>query len=147
MAMNNEVPMINGELYGWAQVKLAIAGVYVRNVTAIKYADNQEIVNVYAGGRTAVGYGKGRIECSGEITLLKEEVVSLQSSISNGRIQDIPPFDITVTYLHPQTNKVVTDTLHGCLFTSNDNDVSEGDTSISQTIPLMISSIEYGQVK
>lgn len=139
--------MINGRTYDWGQVKIGIGGVLTMNCTAINYSDDQEVVAVYAGGRHAVGYGKGRITTSGSITLLQEDVVALQSTAPNHRLQDIAPFDITVSYLHPDTNKVHTDVLKGCIMTSNSRDWREGDTGKEVEVPLMISRIRWGSTQ
>lgn len=142
---DNGTVMINGRTYDWGMIRIGIGGVATMNCTAIDYSDDQEVTAVYAGGRMPVGYGKGRITCAGTITLLMEEVVALQSSIPSGRVQDLAPFAITVSYLHPDTNKVHTDTLKGCVMTGNRRDWREGDTSKEVQIPLLISEIKWGK--
>lgn len=142
--LNNGIPAINGEMYGWADVKCFINGTLVKGITAIKYDDKQTIEKVYASGRYPVGYGKGRIECSGSITLLKEEIVALQSVAPSGRIQDLPAFDITVTYL-PENGILTTDVLKTCKFTENKREPKEGDTSISSELELMVMNIKWGK--
>lgn len=141
--MNNGIPAINGELYAWADVKIGIGGTTLVGVTGIKYSDKQEVAKVYGAGRYPVGYGKGRIDCTGSITLLKEELVALQSVAPNGRIQDLPLFDITVSYL-PESGVITTDVLKNCKFTENKKEPKEGDTSISSEIELMIMNIKWG---
>lgn len=143
-AVTNGVPLINGRTYDWGMVKTALAGVNTDNCSAIDYGDSQEVEPVYAGGRYPVGYGKGRIESTGSITLLMEDVVALQGSAPGGRIQDIAPFDIVVSYLHPVLSKVVSDELQGCVFRENRRTWSEGDTSQSVELPLMIGKIKWG---
>ena len=142
--LNNGIPAINGEMYGWADIKCFINGTFVKGITAIKYDDKQTIEKVYGSGRYPVGYGKGRIECSGSITLLKEEIVALQSVAPNGRIQDLPSFDITVTYL-PENGILTTDVLKTCKFTENKREPKEGDTSISAELELMVMNIKWGK--
>lgn len=142
---DNGTVMINGRTYDWGMVKIGIGGVPTVNCTNIDYSDEQEVVAVYAGGRYPVGYGKGRITCAGQITLLMEDVVALQKSAPGGRLQDIAPFPITVSYLHPDTQKVHTDTLKGCMMTGNSRSWAEGDTSKVVPITLMIAKIEWGQ--
>lgn len=142
--LNNGIPAINGEVYGWADIKCFVNGTLVKGIKAIKYDDKQTIEKVYGSGRYPVGYGKGRIECSGSITLLKEEIVALQSVAPNGRIQDLPAFDITVTYL-PENGILTTDVLKTCKFTENKREPKEGDTSISSELELMVMNIKWGK--
>ena len=145
--VTNGVPIINGRTYDWGMVKARIGGVATDNCAAINYSDTQPVEPVYAGGRYPVGYGKGRIECSGSITLLMEDVVALQGGAPGGRIQDIAPFDIVVSYLHPTTQKITTDVLEGCVFMTNQRNWTEGDTSQKVELPLMIGRIKWGSTR
>lgn len=142
---DNGVVNINGRTYDWGMIRVGIGGVPTMNCTAIDYSDDQEVVAVYAGGRLPVGYGKGRITCAATITLLMEDVAALQSSAPNGRLQDIAPFSVTVSYLHPDTNKVHTDILKGCVMTGNSRSWSEGDAGKTVQIPLLVSAIKWGK--
>lgn len=140
--MNNGIPAINGEMYGWADVKLMVNGTLIKGVSAIKYGDSQTIEKMYGAGRYPIGWGKGRIDCSGSITLYKEEIVALQAAAPRGRIQDLPSFDIVVSYL-PENGVICTDVLKTCKFTANQREVNEGDTSISAELELMVMSIDW----
>jgi hypothetical protein len=128
-------------------VKASIGGVTTENCAAINYQDDQEVTAVYAGGRYPVGYGKGRIEASGSITLLMEDVVALQGGAPGGRLQDIAPFNIVVSYLHPTTQKITTDVLESCVFRTNQRNWTEGDTSQKVELPLMIGRIKWGSTR
>ena len=130
---NNGIPLINGVEYGWADVVLCINGVPVTGITAISY------------GRHPVGRGKGRITPSAKITLLMSEVVAIQSQSVNGRIQDIAPFDITVSYL-PANGKIVTDKIRNCQFVENKRDTKEGDMSIPVELELLPGFIDWGKL-
>lgn len=145
--VTNGVPLINGRTYDWGMVKASVGGVSTENCSAITYSDSQEVEPVYAGGRYPVGYGKGRIEPTGSITLLMEDVVALQGAAPGGRLQDIAPFDIVVSYVHPVSSKVVTDVLQGCVFKENRRGWSEGDTSQAVELPLMIGRISWGSTR
>lgn len=139
--------MINGRTYDWGMVKASIGRVSTENCAAINYQDDQEVTAVYAGGRYPVGYGKGRIEASGSITLLMEDVVALQGGAPGGRLQDIAPFNIVVSYLHPTTQKITTDVLESCVFRTNQRNWTEGDTSQQVELPLMIGRIKWGSTR
>jgi hypothetical protein len=140
---NNGIPYINGQLYGWGDVKVSIAGVVVTGITAIEYKEEQEKINVYGSGLYPIGHGSGRISPSASITLLEDEIARLREAAPNGRLQDIAPFDITVTFLSPNTAKIQTHVLKNCRFTDNGVSASEGDTSLSQQLTLVLSSIKW----
>lgn len=139
----NGIPYINGQLYGWGDVSVGIAGVVVTGVTAIEYKEEQEKINVYGSGLYPIGHGSGRISPSASITLLEDEIARLREAAPNGRLQDIAPFDITVTFLSPNTAKIQTHVLKNCQFTDNGVSASEGDTSLSQQLTLVLSSIKW----
>jgi len=139
----NGIPLINGHEYGWADIAVSIAGPIATGITGIEYNDDQEIVNVYGAGRYPVSRGKGRITCSGKITLLTSEVIALQKKAPNGRLQDIAPFPIIVSYIPDDGGEVVVDKLRNCQFKTNKRNWAEGDTSKSVDIDLIISHIEW----
>lgn len=140
--INNGIPMVNGMLYSWADVVAAISGVPVTGITAIEYGDDQEVVNKYGAGRHPVGRAKGRITPSAKITLYQEEVEAIQRQAVNGRLQDIAPFDITVTYI-PDSGIVTTDIIRNCQFKQNSRSWKEGDTGQEVKLELVPSHIEW----
>ena len=135
--------MINGHEYSWADIVVNIAGAPLTGITGIDYDDDQEVVNVYGAGRYPVSRSKGRITCSSKISLLTSEVIALQKKAPNGRLQDIAPFPIIVSYIPDDGGEVVTDKLRNCQFKTNKRNWSEGDTSKSVDIDLVISHIEW----
>ena len=137
--------MINGHEYSWADIVVNIAGAPLTGITGIDYDDDQEVVNVYGAGRFPVSRSKGRITCSSKISLLTSEVIALQKKAPNGRLQDIAPFPIIVSYIPDDGGEVVTDKLRNCQFKTNRRNWSEGDTSKSVDIDLVISHIEWGK--
>ena len=143
---SNGVPLINGVEYDWASVVLAINGVPVTGITAISYGEKQDVSNIYGAGRYPVARGKGRITPTAKITLLASEVLAIQSQSINRRLQDIAPFDITVTYM-PDSGIIHTDKIRNCQFTENKRDVKEGDMSIGVELELVPSHIEFGGTK
>lgn len=140
--INNGIPLVNGMLYSWADVGASINGVPVTGITAIEYGDDQEVVNKYGAGRHPVGRAKGRITPSAKITLYQEEVEAIQRQSVNGRLQDIAPFDITVTYI-PDSGIVTTDIIRNCQFKANSRKWKEGDTGQEVELELVPSHIEW----
>ena len=138
----NGIPFVNGKLYDWADIVLTLAGVPVTGITAIEYKDEQDVTVKYGAGRYPVGYAKGRITATGKITLLQEEVEAIQRQAPNGRLQDLAPFDITVSYL-PDTGIVSKDRLRNCMFKNNGRTWKEGDTGQEVELELVLSNIEW----
>jgi hypothetical protein len=141
--MNRPV-LINGIAYSWSDINVNILGVLVSGISAINYEDEQEIEDNYGAGRLPVSRGYGEIKTTGSITLHVEEVVALQKVIPTGRLQDIPPFDIPVTYL-PVSGVVTTDILKNVQFKKNVRNPKQGDKKIEVEIPLIISHIIWGK--
>lgn len=142
--INNGVPFINGKLYDWADIVTTIAGVPVTGIVAIEYSDDQEVEVKYGAGRYPVGYGKGRIKPTAKITLYQEEVEAIQAQSVNGRLQDIAPFDINVTYM-PDSGIVKTDKLRNCMFKNNKRGWKEGDTGKTVELDLLLSHIDWAK--
>ena len=142
--INNGIPLVNGMLHSWADIVAAISGVPVTGITGIEYGDDQEVVNKYGAGRHPVGRAKGRITPSAKITLYQEEVEALQRQAPNGRLQDIAPFDITVTYI-PDSGIVTVDKIRNCQFKANSRKWKEGDTGQEVELELVPSHIEWNK--
>ena len=142
--INNGIPLVNGMLYSWADIVAAISGVPVTGITGVEYGDEQDVVNKYGAGRHPVGRAKGRITPSAKITLYQEEVEALQRQAPNGRLQDIAPFDITVTYI-PDSGIVTVDKIRNCQFKANSRKWKEGDTGQEVELELVTSHIEWNK--
>ena len=143
--VNDGVPLINGVEYSWGDIVSAINGVPVVGITAISYSDSQDVQNNYGAGRHPVSRSKGRITPSAKITLHQSEVIALQSQSPTGRLQDIAPFDITVSYL-PDSGIIVTDKIRNCQFKENKRDWKEGDMLQEVELELLPSHVEWGRV-
>ncbi len=139
------VPLINGVEYSWGDIVSAINGVPLVGITAVSYGDSQDVQNNYGAGRHPVSRSKGRITPSAKITLHQSEVIALQSQSPTGRLQDIAPFDITVSYL-PDSGIIVTDKIRNCQFKENKRDWKEGDMLQEVELELLPSHIEWGRV-
>lgn len=141
----NGIPLINGHEYCWADIVVNIYGAPITGITGIDYSDEQEVVDVYGAGRYPVSRSKGRITCTGKISLLASEVNAMTKKTANGRLQDLPPFDIIVSYIPDDGGVVVTDKIRNCQFKKNERSWSEGDTSKSVDLDLAVSHIEWGK--
>ena len=143
--MSNGIPLINGREYSWGDIVCLINGTNMTGITGIDYSDDQEVTENYGAGRYPVSRSKGRITSAGKITLYVSEVMALQKQAPNGRLQDIAPFDITVSYVPDDGGVVVTDRMRNCQFKKNERSWSEGDTSKTVDLDLAVSHIEWGK--
>ncbi len=144
MAITNGIPLINGVSYAWADIVCLVAGTPVTGISAIEYSDQQEMVNNYGAGRYPVSRAKGRITCEAKITLDMDEVIAIQNRSINGRLQDLAPFQIQVSYI-PDGGKIVHDVIHNCQFKSNARTWKEGDTRQEVELELIVSHIDWGK--
>lgn len=137
-----QAPLINGFAYSWSDVKTVILGRLLTGITAIKYDDEQEMEDNYGAGNFPVSRGVGRIKSSASVTLHKEEVEALTSIAPQGRLQNIPPFDIVVKFMGAN-NLIRTHLLKNAQFTKNSRDMKEGDMKFEIELPLIISHIVW----
>lgn len=135
-------PMINGTAYGWSQIVVNVLGVPVVGIKSIKYSEDQEMQDNYGAGNRPVSRGYGPIKATGSITLLMSEVEALQKVSSTGRLQDIPEFDIVVSYI-PEGGEIVSHTIHNCRFMKNSREASQGDMEMTSELELLVSHISW----
>ena len=136
-------PLINGVTPSWANIIVNIAGVPVIGITAINYEDKQEIENVYGAGQRAVARGYGRIDCTGSITLLRDEVEALRKASPTGRLQDLAPFNIMVSFVPYGGSVVANHNIKSCQFLNDGVDAKEGDTKLEKQLDLVVGSIDW----
>lgn len=135
-------PMINGQGYSWSSIRLNLFGRTITGFTAIEYDDPETKENVWGAGKHPVERGGGNVEPACSITLLKKEVVAIEAAAKAAgilRIQDIPPFDIVVSFTVGTTIK--TDTISYCEFTNNPLSSKQGDTKIEVKCDLVVGEI------
>ena len=135
-------PLINGKSYENADITVNVGGVILTTVVALNYGEEDSIEGVWATGRKQVSYGVGQIKPTGSITLLMQEMQNLIAVAPFGRIQDLPFFNITVSYTDISLVTVI-HRLVKCKFKSNKIDTKTGDTSIPVELPLFIGDIKW----
>lgn len=136
------IPLVNGTAYSWSQIKLNVLGREVFGIDSIKYSEKTSIENNYGAGSLPVSRGYGKSEFEASIALHMEEVEALQAAIPTGRLQDVPEFDVVVSFL-PQNGKIVNHTLHNCRFKNNAREAKEGDMKIAVELELLPSHISW----
>lgn len=134
-------PLINGINYSWANITLSIGGVPVVGITKIEYKRKQKKENNYGAGAQPVSRGYGNYEYEGSIEIYTDEWKRIIAAAPNRDPLLIPPFDIPVTFSGTGITPVK-DVLRAVEFMEDPLSVSQGDTKILVTIPLIIGSIE-----
>jgi len=137
-------PLINGTRHSWADVKINILGRTVSGITAVSYEDKQDKQNNYGAGAFPVSRGRGKYEATSKVTLHAYEVEAIVKALGIGkRIQDVPPFDMIISFLPVGSDGLVTHVIRNCEFTNNKRDIKQGDTVIEVELELITSHIEW----
>lgn len=136
-------PLVNGQVFNYANIELNVMGVMVQGVTAIKYSDEQEVEDVMGLGPNPVGRSMGGITRTGAITFGMEELDKLEAASPTGRIQDLPEFTIVVSFVRRPGTPIVTHKLTDCRFKTNGRDMSQGDQYVKTEVALAIGNIQF----
>lgn len=139
------IPLINGETYAWASIRAVVLGKSVTSISSVEYGVKQEMDNVYGAGEFPIALGLGNKSSEGKITMLLEEVKDLiaLSPSQFGHLQDIPFFDIVVTFQPKEGGAVLTNILTNCKFKETNISVSQNDKSVPIELPLYISNVNF----
>jgi hypothetical protein len=136
-------PIINGKIYGWADISFVMLDRTVRGITAIEYKEAREKEMLHGAGAYPIGYGIGRYKAEASVTLYKFEVDALhEAAASYDSILDLPLFDIIIQYNDASMKNPVTEILRNCSFTNNAISIKEGDIKAEVKLDLIVSHIE-----
>ncbi len=95
-------------------------------------------------GKLPVSRSRGsRVADGVSVELFMSELEAIQAVAPNGQIDDIPPFDIVVSYV-TAGNAIVTHTIHNAEFMENKRDASQGSADgIRVELPMIASHISW----
>jgi hypothetical protein len=131
-----------GKLAGWNSITVNMMGRDIEGITELAYDDSMEKENAYGAGPFPIGRAEGNYTAKASITLLVEERIALQRSLTPGmRIQDIAPFDINVQYDY--NGFLYRDRIRNCEFTGNAVEVKQNDKTIAYKYDLIVSHIDW----
>ena len=135
---------INGRLYSWSDIRIALLGRDIVGILAIDYSDGLTTKPVYGRGTKRLGRVSGMYEASATITLEMSEVEALNLSLPAGTsIYDIAPFDVTIVYVNSE-QLLVTHVLQQCVFTKQDRSSKAGEVKeIEVKLPLDVAQIDW----
>lgn len=135
-------PLINGKSYEYADITCVVLGLPIIGITSIEYSEDANITNIYGTGRHPISRGHGTVEPTAKITMLMEEVQNIVAVAPQGRLYNIPEFDIIVTFT--DTNLIpVVHKINNVRFKNNKVSSSTGDTSIPVELELVPSHITW----
>lgn len=137
---------INGEEYGWQDIKIIMLGRPVAGVLEISYEVEREKKNVYAIGSKPIARARGVKKYTGKIKVLQSELQALQTASGINRdLTDIGMFSIVAMYVpNGSVGIPVTDTLNDCEFTKVPKGMKQGDLNMEVELELIIGDIEFG---
>jgi hypothetical protein len=148
MTLGNNNILLNGVAYDWGTIILLIEGVPVVGISSISFNETMNSQNLFGTGLYPIHTGFGKINSSASITLNADEIFALQNVAVNGILQNIPPFDIIITYMMEELNFFDSNAklprtiiLKNCRFTNVGMDISQGDMDIKYQFNLSISHI------
>lgn len=136
------IPLVNGKSYEWADITINILGLPSTTATKISYKEVQNMANVMGPGNKVTGRVYKDFEPTASVTILMQEIENFQSIAPGGKIQAIPEFDITVSYLDSSL-KTVTHILKNCRFTTNSRESERGGGEIEVELELIIADIQW----
>ncbi len=142
MAINSIVPIVNGVEYTHADIVLNIGGVPIVGLTSIDYSDLQAMTANFSTGHESTSVGFGQVENTGNITVTFKAMQAIQLGAPNGKIQNIPFFEIGVNYLN-ESGILVRDVLNRCRFKGRAQSSETGNSEIPVTLELFVSKISY----
>lgn len=134
--------LVNGVNYAWVNVTMVLFGVPVKGITKISYKKKTDKANNYGNGSEPVSRGYGRSEYEASIELYRDEWQRIINVAPSKDPLEIPPFDVPVVFGGSRVT-AQTDVLLACEFLEDAFDVSEGDTSIKITLPLIIAGVKH----
>lgn len=138
------MPLINGQAYSWASIRFELLGVPVVGIVGIGYGETERKENLYGVGRFATHRGYGEVEPNARISMYKDTLESMAKISPTGRIQDIPPFDITVAYI-TRTGKITKDIIKNFEFTEKRVETQQGDMRVIVDSECICSHIEWNK--
>jgi hypothetical protein len=132
----------NGVAYNFATISLKMFNEYIFGCSEISYSSTRNVVQNFGIGYFATSTSFDKYDNKASIGLHMEELQRLRDVAPEGRIQEIPMFDIQVSFT-PPGQKPVVHTLKGCSFINDEVTGKTGDTLFLSKLDLMVSEIKF----
>lgn len=120
--------VINGNIYSYSSITIAIAGTPYTGVTEISYSDNLEPGELYGTGPYILGLSRGKYKADASFTMAKKDFESVKRALvaTGGGGFGEAPFVITVAYRETFDVDIISDTVEGCRIMKQENSHSSG---------------------
>lgn len=135
-------PIINGVSYTHADILVNIFGIPLIGITGIEYGDPQDITGNYSTGQHMTSVGFGQVKPFARITLTLECLETIQNLAPNGRLQNIPFFDVGINFL-PEGGVLVRHSLKKCRIKGRNTGSQTGNSEITETLELFVADVNY----
>jgi hypothetical protein len=135
-------PLINGKAQEWSNIVISILGAPVTDVVSIEYEEKQAMENVYAIGSAPVARIYGKEEPTAKMTVLMSTIEALQAIAPLGKLQRIPEFTISVSFIDDSLTPV-THKLRNVRIMNNNRKSKTGDGAIEVELELILSHIDW----
>lgn len=139
------VPLINGVSYTHADIVLNILGTPIVGCTQVQYAEPQEITLNHSTGVKPTSRGFGAMTPEATITLTLEAVQAIQLIAPDGKIQNIPSFDIGINYTTVD-GAFVRHALRNVRFKGRNLTSAVNNSQIEETLELSVAEIDWNAV-
>jgi hypothetical protein len=142
MALDN-LFLINGREYEWADISLVICGVPISGFRSVKYKREIEKEPMYAKGRKAHSIQSGNEKVTGSIGFTQSQLEALELATGGNVLQ--AKVDIVVSYgaeLNMPAAVISTDVITGAEFTDYEKGMAQGDKFMEIEMPFLALDIK-----
>jgi hypothetical protein len=121
-------PIINGHVYSWASVGIALDGVDTPDFTEATYSPTLEPGKARGMGSRVKGTTVGEADGDGSFSMLKGQAAKFIKQMGPGFMRKT--FTITVSYEEEGEGGIVTDELFGCRITKIEDSPKQGTDAV-----------------
>jgi len=130
--------MVNGTSYSWSQIELRFSNIVqeITGVTNIDYSEEQKAEFNFGANNRPVSRGFGNVVASASVTLHMDDIEAIRSNIPSGNLSELGEFDVLISFLHPDSAKIISHTIKNCYINENGVSVGQDDTIIEKQLNL-----------
>lgn len=136
--------IINGHVYGWSSVGIAIEGVDTPDFTEITYKPSLEPGKARGMGSRIKGTTRGEADAEGSFTMLKGQAAKFIKQMGDGYMAK--QFSMTVSFDEEGEGGIVTDELIGVRITDTEDAPKQGTDPATTTFSLHIMRLKQNGV-
>lgn len=135
-------PLVNGKAYEHSDIQVYTMNQMITGFTDIEYDDNRDVANGHAAGSYVSYRTHGKYNPTAKCSFLMSTLEAFQNVAPNRKIQEIPEFDIVITFIDPALITHV-HVLKNCRFKNNGRKAGVGDGAIITDVEIVVADIEF----